>query len=57
MLHQLHLTYLPLTEGRPDHPQALQTRARRWKGRRRRLRELLRAPASRLPLGLGAHHA
>jgi hypothetical protein len=57
MLHQLHLTYLRPTEGRPGHPQALQTRARRWKGRRRRLRELLRAPASRLPLGLGAHHA
>jgi hypothetical protein len=39
-------------------PQASETRARRWGSRRRRLRELLRRPASRFPLGLGVvHHA
>jgi len=57
MLHQLHQSYLLLSDRGSGRPEALETRARRWNSRRRRLRELLRAPASRLPLGLiGAHH-
>ena len=57
MLHQLHQTYLLLSDRRSSRPEARETRARRWNIRRRRLRELLRAPGSRLPLGLlGAHH-
>jgi hypothetical protein len=53
MLQQRHQTYLLLS---PHRPQAIETRARRWGSRRRRLRDLLRAPASRFPLGLGVHH-
>lgn len=57
MLHQLHQSYLLLSERRSGRPEARETRARRWNTRRRRLRELLRAPGSRLPLGLvGVHH-
>jgi hypothetical protein len=55
MLQQLHQTDQLLS---PRRPKASETRARRWGSRRRRLRELLRRPASRFPLGLGVvHHA
>jgi hypothetical protein len=54
MLQNRHQTYLPRSRRRPE---ARETRARRWGSRRRRLRDLLRAPGSRLPLGLGVHHA
>jgi hypothetical protein len=58
MVHQLHQSYLPLSERRSGRPELRETRARRWNTRRRRLRELLRAPASRFPLGLvGVPHA
>ncbi len=53
MLHQLHQTYLLLGH------QPARTRVRAARGRRialrQRLRELLRAPAYRVPMG--AHHA
>jgi hypothetical protein len=53
MLHQLHHTFLPLEERRPARTQVLASRGRRW-AIKRRLRELLRAPAMRIPLGV--HH-
>ena len=53
MLQQRYQTY-PLLS--PRGLRASETRARRWGSRRRRLRDLLRGPASRLPLGLGVHH-
>jgi hypothetical protein len=55
MLHQLNHTYL-LFDGRQSARTGVrEARARRWAIRRRLLRELLRAPAHRAPLGV--HHA
>jgi hypothetical protein len=54
MLHQLHHTYLLLDGRQRARTQVLEARARRW-AFRRRLRELLRAPALRFPTGV--HHA
>jgi hypothetical protein len=53
MLHQLHQTYL-LLDHQPARTQLRETRGRRMT-LRRRLRDLLRAPAYRLPIGV--HHA
>ena len=53
MLHQLHQSFLLLDERRPARTQVLAARGRRW-AMRRRLRELLRAPPMRFPLGV--HH-
>jgi hypothetical protein len=55
MLPQLHQTYLLLAERHPAHARVRETHARRWAMRRRRLRELLRAPAARIPTGV--HYA
>jgi hypothetical protein len=52
MLHQLHQTYLLLAEDQPARSRVRDTRARRWASRRRRLRDLLRAPAGRIPMGV-----
>jgi hypothetical protein len=54
MLHQLHHTYLLLDGHQPARAQVRDARARRW-AIRRRLRELLRAPAR--PMRAGVHHA
>lgn len=54
MLHQLHQTYRLLAE-RPAHAQVRHARSSRWVIRRRRLRDLLRAPGARLPMGV--HYA
>jgi hypothetical protein len=55
MLHQLHDTYLLLDGRQSALARVREARARRWATRRRLLRELLRAPAHRTPLGV--HHA
>ena len=52
MLHQLHLTYLLLDGPHPVRTRVLDARARRWAIRRRRLRQLLLAPVSRIPAGV-----
>jgi hypothetical protein len=52
MLHQLHQTYLLLAEAQPARSRVRDTRARRWAIGRRRLRDLLRAPAGRVPMGV-----
>ena len=54
MLHQRHQTYLLLDGPQRARTQVLQARARR-SAFRRRLRELLRAPALRIPTGV--HYA
>ena len=51
MLHQLHLTYLLLDGRQPARPVVRDARARR-SAIRRRLRELLRVPARRIPIGV-----
>jgi hypothetical protein len=51
MLHQLHRTYLLLDGRQPARTRVRDARARRWAIRRRLLRELLRAPARRTPVG------
>ncbi|HEX5897976.1 MAG TPA: hypothetical protein VFY32_01165 [Solirubrobacteraceae bacterium] len=54
LLHQLHQTYLLLDGPQPARARVLEARARRWAIMRRRLRDLLRAPAGRIPAGV--HH-
>ena len=54
MLHQLHQSYLLLGGPEPSRTTVRQARGR-WVTRRRRLRELLRAPAWRVPMGV--HYA
>jgi hypothetical protein len=55
MLHKLHDTYRLLAEHR-QRPLVREARARRWGSRRRRLRDLLRAPAARRTR-IGVHYA
>jgi hypothetical protein len=54
MSHQSHHTHLPFNGRQPARMPMRAARARRW-AIRRRLRELLRAPALRVPMGV--HHA
>ena len=51
MFHQLHQTYLLLESRPPARPVVREARARR-SAIRRRLRELLRVPALRTPMGV-----
>lgn len=55
LLQQCHQTYLLLDTRQPTRAHVLDARARRWAIVRRRLRDLLRAPAGRIPAGV--HHA
>jgi hypothetical protein len=55
LLQQLHHSYLLLDGRQPARAHVLDARARRWAIVRRRLRDLLRAPAGRMPTGV--HHA
>jgi hypothetical protein len=52
LLQQCHQTYLLLDAREPVRTRALEARARRWAIVRRRLRDLLRAPAGRFPAGV-----
>ena len=54
MLLQPHQTFLPFDGQQPAHTPMRAARARR-RAIRRRLRELLRAPVLRIPMGV--HHA
>ena len=51
ILHQLHQTYLLLDAHQPASPVVREARTRR-SSIRRRLRELLRVPANRSPMGV-----
>jgi hypothetical protein len=51
MLHQLHQTYLLLDAPQPARPAMREARGRR-SAIRRRLRELMRVPARRAPVGV-----
>jgi hypothetical protein len=53
MSHPLHHTFLPFDGHQPARTPMRAARARRW-AFRRRLRELLRTPALRIPMGV--HH-
>ena len=55
MLQQLYLTHLLLDVRQPARARVLDARARRRAIRRRRLLDLLRAPARRIPTGV--HYA
>ena len=55
MLKQLYLTHLLLDVRQPARARVLDARARRRAIRRRRLLDLVRAPARRIPTGV--HYA